>query len=1555
MPQGDLIKLTTHKVIFETENLNLCTPTFITRNFIINFDQNTIKWENILFEFIATNKKVNLSPDLKNYIRGLFENYFPKLYEFILSNKATFMSFNENYVIKNFTQLFDAILPIYDFEDKKLGRRNLNTVAKIDVIKKSCLSIFIFSCAWTVSFFTNFILKTKVEKLISDIFKADDLRGPIFDYFIDEEKHTFAPWQDKLDLELYPELVDIQNENKKKNNGIFLYNKIFIPTIDNICNQWILKKYLKAGKQIFYTGKPGVGKSLLINDLLNEMDAYKDEVLNLRYLINYNSTSKKLESFLLDNLKYVKKDLIGDLYNRKVIFFVDDCNLQKADEYNSQSCLEYLRQITNTGNIYDMKTNISKTLDKFSLLCVSNLSSYGKNNNVDRFIHNFIFMAQNSISDESIGIFFKSTLEPYLKQFIPNTSSLTANQYITGSLNVMNYVINNFKGTPNKLHYKFGIRDISKLFQSLINYKFKFNNTEFSGYFTKLWFNENIRIFEDKLSNESDVKLFRKNLLQIYNSALKQSLKIDTVINNKNIFFGYEINLPKNLTNNLTANEDPSKLTGEASDFNPNQSQNSIAPQSSNNINNNPEQNQQQHNDIENTHLPQAPVIINPREYIFWENRIELKKIMDLKYEEFLKIYKLKQFILNQEMFELLIKIIRNMHFNKGNLILITHTLAAQQLLVNFAAFIEGRTLCEIDETILLKDNKFTDDYIKKILLDVVYKNIEVVVYLNNKMLEKDEILEIINNLINTKEILTIFDKLKPEGEFKDVKLDESIIVSRLENNLSIIMSIFPNSIAYKKLYYNYTYISKHSSCIYVDKFTDETLYNLSVETIPELEFTNQKFGKFPKFLLEIHNYIISLALQYEEKLNFHIEISSKNFIDMITYYQSNYIGYRDNLLNQKKKLEFNCEVISKVQEIINKLNEELGQLEPQMNDNEKILNDKKSELIKKLGIKNNISNQKAEEEKPLNLLMNNLDRIQETIKENLIDTDKKVGTCTAALTNKLDKAELMEYRNIIENHVLSKYLLGQIYTIVGENSEWEYIKKNLDPKYIKSLAAKEYHNFPTIIVKIVRETVLHPEYLPDSLPRNLSATKMICDWFTSMDAYFTEYEKQKHNFDEIEEINKKIFDFEKSINLKTDNIKEVQVQITELEKSISDNDRIKMNVGLKIKNRNDLKLICEELITTSQEKNELWIEKKEALNKKLENLEFYLAFISCYLNYAPAFNFSFRRKIKNFFMTKAEDYGFLSIKQINFYSMMIDFIDLKKDKEIVLNLIHYDEFTKENLLFIHLSKKVPYLIDHNRISKWIIKDYMDKKENKKTLSVKQGDADLDDFIDRSMKEGMCLMIERVDSKIFDIFKNLILDNKIFEKGKTFVNINHTNKEINEKFKLFFVKDKIDTLIDSQMWLESLVINFIPCKDVLRSNLNRELLANEGKNLWNIYMKINTEIYKDNIKLMDLEEKINQILVNFDYTGSVEKNANNSGLLERLKSEYVNHSNLMASVEMNNEKLVKYQFEIGKYDCIADEASRMFKIISKFTNVDNIYNFGFAVFIKYVKEFYNAK
>ncbi len=1529
---GDIIKLNNFKIIFESDNLNYCTPSFITKNYVVHFDLETLTWENMLFDFIANNQKVNANSDLKNYIRGLYENYFPKIYEFIMSSKSIAFNFKENYVLKNLILLFDSILPDFDFNDKKLGKRNLDRVSRIDIIKKSTLSIFIFSCAWTVMFFTNFIMRSKAEKLISDIFKVDDLRGPIFDYFINEETHKFDPWEEKINNEMIPEIFKKQDEVRKTNNGQYLYDKVFIPTVDTVNYQFILKKFINAGHPIFYTGKIGVGKSYLINDLLNEMDSKRDEVFILRYLINYNSSPKKLENYILDNLRYVKRDLIGDLYNRKVVFFVDDCNLQKADNYNSQSCLEYLRQLTTTNYIYEMKSNIVKTLNKFLPLAVGNLSAFGKNPNLDRYIHKCVLISQGMISDESLTLIYRSTFEAQLKLYIPTTSAITSNQYVQGSLNLFNWINNNIKVTPQKLHYRFGLRDLTKIFQGLIN--FKFAKVDFMNNLKNLWFNEHFRIYEDRLGgNDEDIKLFKKQLLQVYNSALKRNEKPEAIYGaSKMQFFGYEVNLPPK--QKIPIIEDNEKDAKEENNDLPSDNMEDYETKS-------PQQSAQ-------------TTVFNLREYVCWPDTTTLKDLYQNKYDEFIKNNKSRQFIMNQDTFKLLVKMIRSMHSNKGNILLVSDSLSGKLLITHFAAFVEGRTFYEIDESITNREQKYIEDYFRKILLETIYKNQEVVIFLNNKMLEKDDLLEFINNLINYKDILSHYDNLKGEGDFKGVKLDEKVKLLRIEKNLTLVMNVLPNSIAYKKLFYNYSFISKNTNIIVVEKSSEESLYNLANDTIPEVEHANNVFGKFSKFLIDIHNYIKDLAQEYEKKKEFHIEITSKNFIDMVSYYENNFYNFKEHLSSQRSKFTFACELIPKLEEIITKLNEEIVGLEPQISDNDKILNEKKNEQIKKLGIKNSITQAKADDEKPLNLFTNNLERLQETIKENLAESDRKVLNCSASV-GKLEKGELTEFRNIIENHSLSKFLLAQIYSINEENSEWEFIKKNLDPKHFKALVAKEYHNYPQNIVKTVRDTINYPEFSIEGLSKNFNITKILYEWFVAMDGYFSEYEAQKGVFNEIEECSNKIEELEKSIAIKTENLKDVQAQIGELEKSISDIERIKSTVALRMKKRNDLKVICDEFIKIANDKKEFWEDKRTTLDKKIENLEFYLAFLSCYINYAPAFNNSYRKKIKDFFLKKSEDYGFLSIRTVNFYNIMLEFLDLKKEKDIIINLIPYDEFTKENLLLIHLSKKVPFLIDHNRISKWIIKDFIENKENKKFVSVKQGDFDLDENLDKSLKEGNCLMIERVDTKIFDTFKNVILDNKFQEKGRTYVNINNANKEINNKFKLFFVKDKVDSLIDSQMWLESLVVNFIPCKEILRGTLIRELLANEGNNLWNVYMRTSTDIFKDNIKLFDLEDKIHQILSAFDYTGNVEKNDTNSGLLERLKNEYTNHTNLFEQIESNNESLHKYQEDINKYSLIADEAGKMFKMLSKFTSIDNIYNFGFSVFIKLIKDFYNEK
>ena len=367
--------------------------------------------------------------------------------------------------------------------------------------------MFIFSTSWIINFFTNYLLRNKIEKFVSDTYKADDLKGPIFDYFVDTKTFDFSLWAENSMLNSTQDTI---------------YNKVFIPLIDNIPYLYIAQIYIKLPDPIFYMGKPSTGKSLMINKILNDLDKTKIYYYNLRYLVNYSSSSKKLDNFLSLKLEYVRKNLIGDLYDRKVILFIDDINHEKYDKFGTQSCIEYIRQINSQKFIFDMKTNVYKKLNKFKSITCGNISSQVKNHNLDRYLHSTLIINQNNISDEGINSLFKPSLEAHLKNYIPNTCAIRSFQFVQVSLLTLTFVNDYLKPSPNRVHYKFSLRDISRIFQGIHFFKYEVGVTEdYSTNLVKLWFYETSRVFEDRLINKDDKKYFQENLLNIYNTFFK--------------------------------------------------------------------------------------------------------------------------------------------------------------------------------------------------------------------------------------------------------------------------------------------------------------------------------------------------------------------------------------------------------------------------------------------------------------------------------------------------------------------------------------------------------------------------------------------------------------------------------------------------------------------------------------------------------------------------------------------------------------------------------------------------------------------------------------------------------------------------------------------------------------------------------------------------------------------------------------------------------------------------------------------------------------------------
>lgn len=227
-----------------------------------------------------------------------------------------------------------------------------------------------------------------------------------------------------------------------------------------------------------------------------------------------------MEDYILKNTSNIKRNLIGDKQDRKVVIFIDDVNLQKSDAYHSKNCFEFIRQVFNNQSIFDSFYNKTKNMSKCNFLCCGNLLSYGKNENTDRFIQKFNIIVQNVFSNDNIVLIFKSRLENHLKQYINNnTISITVTQYTNISLQINEALTKEMRASPIRLQYRFNLRDIETIFQTIYNTPYD-KDVDYPKFMLKLWYHETCRQYSDKLLSED-----KRQFNDIINNSCRNSLK----------------------------------------------------------------------------------------------------------------------------------------------------------------------------------------------------------------------------------------------------------------------------------------------------------------------------------------------------------------------------------------------------------------------------------------------------------------------------------------------------------------------------------------------------------------------------------------------------------------------------------------------------------------------------------------------------------------------------------------------------------------------------------------------------------------------------------------------------------------------------------------------------------------------------------------------------------------------------------------------------------------------------------------------------------------------
>ncbi|XP_065594770.1 dynein axonemal heavy chain 10 [Cyrtonyx montezumae] len=504
LANGERIRLQSHcALLFEVGDLQYASPATVSRCGMVYVDPKNLKYKPYWQKW--TQGRENEKERIE--LNRLFEKYVPCLIDMI----------TEGVVDGQQGERLKTIVPQTD----------LNMVVQLTVMLEALLVAQpddpdVLECFFLEALYSSLgasLLdagRIKFDKYVKHIScmsavhdenilaKPGELPGQLptlYDFHFDGVQKKWVPW-----MKLVPEYI--HNPQKK-------FLDILVPTVDTTRTTWLLEQMVKVKHPVVLVGESGTSKTATTQNFLRSLN--KD--LNLLLVINFSSrtTSMDVQRNLETNVEKRTKDTYGPPMGKRLIVFVDDLNMPRVDEYGTQQPIALLKLLLEKGFLYDRSKELNcKTLRDLGFIAAMGKAGGGRNEVDPRFISLFSVFNIPFPSEQSLRLIYASILKGHTAMFNESVSAISETITVC-TLELYKRIVSDLPPTPSKFHYIFNLRDLSRVYNGLIlTTPERFQTVT---QMVRVWRNECLRVFHDRLINEADKALVQghiKNLIEEY-------------------------------------------------------------------------------------------------------------------------------------------------------------------------------------------------------------------------------------------------------------------------------------------------------------------------------------------------------------------------------------------------------------------------------------------------------------------------------------------------------------------------------------------------------------------------------------------------------------------------------------------------------------------------------------------------------------------------------------------------------------------------------------------------------------------------------------------------------------------------------------------------------------------------------------------------------------------------------------------------------------------------------------------------------------------------------